>query len=142
MRQSSLEPVFVGTIPELLEEGRLYISIRFRTASHLCVCGCGDTVVTPIKPAKWRLTYDGDTVSLFPSIGRWQSSCGSHYLITRNAVVWARDFSPEEREAVRQRDAAALREYYSPGGREPQPALPGRQKRTWHLWRPRFLRRR
>lgn len=72
MRTERLEPKFVEAIPEQLESGYLYVSIRFRTAQHLCACGCGSSVVTPIKPAKYSLTYNGETVSLWPSVGNWQ----------------------------------------------------------------------
>lgn len=112
MRQSSLIPEFVDEIPAELEEGRLYISIRYRTASHLCACGCGLKVVTPIKPPKWNLTYDGETVSLSPSIGSWQLPCRSHYVIRKNRVVWARTWSEERIQQGRLDDAAETRAYY------------------------------
>ena len=48
---------FVDYIPEQLDEGVLYVSIRFGTVVHRCACGCGDEVVTPLGPAEWRLTY-------------------------------------------------------------------------------------
>lgn len=112
MKQSCFVPEFVETIPESLEEGRLYVSTRFRTASHLCACGCASRVVTPIKPAKWRFTYDGETVSLHPSIGRWQLPCRSHYWIRKNRVEWARPFDDDEIEAVLQKDADDVHAYY------------------------------
>ena len=28
-------------IPDELDQGTIYISIRFATSSHLCICGCG-----------------------------------------------------------------------------------------------------
>lgn len=92
-------------MPDELEPGNLYISVRFRTAAHLCACGCGDRVVTPIKPAKWRLTYDGEKVSLSPSIGRWQQPCRSHYWLREGRVVWARAFDEDEIADVLARDA-------------------------------------
>jgi len=120
MRQTALVPEFVDTVPDALQEGTLYISIRFRTASHLCACGCGTTVVTPIKPAKWRLTYDGKTVSLYPSIGSWQIRCRSHYWIRKNKIVWARPFDDQEIEEVLLKDAADLHRYYG-AQIEPEP---------------------
>ena len=45
-----LKHEFVEFIPDELEQGKIYISIRFATASHLCLCGCGNKVVTPIRP--------------------------------------------------------------------------------------------
>jgi hypothetical protein len=118
MKQSSFLPDFVDTVPETLEEGRLYISIRFRTASHLCACGCGSRVVTPIKPAKWTLIYNGEAVSLYASIGRWQSPCRSHYWIRENQVIWSRSFSKQEIQEVFVKDANDLRDYYT-SRREP-----------------------
>ncbi|MGA7225580.1 MAG: DUF6527 family protein [Candidatus Acidiferrales bacterium] len=58
-----LKHEFVEFIPEDLEQGTIYISIRFVTASHLCLCGCGNKVLTPIRPTGWKLIFDGKTVS-------------------------------------------------------------------------------
>ena len=60
---------FVDHIPEQLDDGVLYVSMRFGTVVHRCACGCGEVVVTPLGPVEWRLTYDGRTISLEPSIG-------------------------------------------------------------------------
>jgi hypothetical protein len=109
MRQDAYIPEFVEAVPEALREGRLYISKRFKTASHLCACGCGSRVVTPLKPAKWQLTQRGDLVSLSPSIGRWQLPCKSHYWIRDNRVIWSRAFTEAEMQAVLDRDTRALR---------------------------------
>jgi hypothetical protein len=81
---------FVEYIPEQLEERTIYISIRFATAVHRCCCGCGREVVTPLSPTGWSLTFDGETISLAPSIGNWSYPCRSHYWIRRDRVVWAR----------------------------------------------------
>lgn len=80
---------FVEFMPERLEAGVLYISITYGTASHLCCCGCGREVVTPIARSGWRLIYDGETVSLHPSIGNWAFPCKSHYWISDGRVEWA-----------------------------------------------------
>lgn len=135
MKQSSFTPIFVDTVPEDLEVGKLYVSHRFRTASHLCACGCGSRVVTPLKPAKWALTVDEGRVSLSPSIGRWQLPCKSHYWIRDNNVIWSRAFTEEEIQAVLKRDTADLHEYYA--------ARSGSRERVGlfsKLWR--WLRRR
>ncbi|PKQ10129.1 MAG: hypothetical protein CVT69_01360 [Actinobacteria bacterium HGW-Actinobacteria-9] len=113
MRHDSFVPEYVETMPETLEPGRLYISQRFRTAAHLCACGCGSRVVTPLKPAKWQLTEAGGRVSLSPSIGRWQLPCKSHYWIRDNQVVWSGAVSEEEMQAVLERDQRDLRAYYA-----------------------------
>lgn len=94
---------FVEQIPERLEEGILYISIQYATGMHLCACGCGHEVVTPLSPTDWEMTFDGETVSLTPSIGSWSLKCQSHYWIRRGRVRWARWMSREEIERGRER---------------------------------------
>jgi hypothetical protein len=80
---------FVEFMPEPLAPEIIYISTRFSLVSHLCACGCGEEVVTPLSPTDWHLIFDGEAVSLFPSIGNWRLKCQSHYWITRNMVHWA-----------------------------------------------------
>ena len=71
-RSDGLEPRFVEFIPAELEQGTLYVSIPYATATHLCACGCGEKVVTPFAPTDWRLILEGDhLISLRPSIGNW-----------------------------------------------------------------------
>ncbi|MFO1514338.1 MAG: DUF6527 family protein, partial [Verrucomicrobiota bacterium] len=62
---------FVEYIPEVLKEQTLYVSIIYKTAVHKCFCGCKREVVTPLSPSGWKLTFDGQSVSLYPSIGSW-----------------------------------------------------------------------
>ena len=50
MKIDKLRPEFVEYIPTVLEEGILYISMKYATAVHLCACGCRQKVVTPISP--------------------------------------------------------------------------------------------
>jgi hypothetical protein len=103
-RLYSISHLYVEYIPEHLLSGVLYISKRFRTASHLCCCGCGRKVVTPLNPAKWSLVDHGANVSLSPSIGNWNYPCRSHYFITRNHVRWAGKMNQRQVAGVRQRD--------------------------------------
>jgi hypothetical protein len=107
---------FVEFIPDELEQGTIYISIRFATATHLCCCGCRNKVVTPIRPTDWKLIFDGKTISLDPSIGNWSFECKSHYWIRNNKVKWARRWSQKEIDAGRNRDGAAKEEYLEAGG--------------------------
>lgn len=95
---------FVEFIPEELEEGVIYVSLEHATATHLCACGCGSEVVTPISPTDWQVIFDGETVSLKPSIGNWSLPCGSHYWLQRGRVHWAGKWSRERIEAGRARD--------------------------------------
>jgi Family of unknown function (DUF6527) len=98
---------FVEFIPKVRQEGVLYVSIPYATAVHNCFCGCGLKVVTPISPVGWKLTFDGETVSLFPSIGSWSFPCRSHYFIRGDKAVWAEDMSSEDIEWDRARDRRA-----------------------------------
>lgn len=103
-KRSSLRTEFVEYIPEVLNEGVLYVSRPYGTASHLCCCGCGLEVVTPLNPAKWRLTERNGSVSLFPSIGNWSFPCRSHYWIEDGRVRWAGAMSEAQIAAVKVRD--------------------------------------
>lgn len=95
---------FVDFIPERLEAGVLYISRRYRTASHLCCCGCGLEVVTPLNEAKWRVSERDGEVWLRPSIGNWSFPCQSHYWIEGGRVRWDGTMSASAIAAVRRRD--------------------------------------
>jgi Family of unknown function (DUF6527) len=117
-RAEWLEPIFVEEIPRDLEPGTLYVSIAYRTAMHLCACGCGNEVVTPLHPARWSLNYDGEAVSLRPSVGNWALPCRSHYLVTRNQVKWAGIWSTERIDAGRLRDRAAVEAHFGWDGQE------------------------
>ncbi|MBB3773727.1 hypothetical protein FHS55_004371 [Angulomicrobium tetraedrale] len=101
---SHLRPEFVEFIPGRLEPGVLYISRRYATASHLCCCGCEREVVTPLNPAKWRITERAGKVSLAPSVGNWSFPCRSHYWINGNRIQWATAMAPEVIQAVQARD--------------------------------------
>lgn len=126
---------FVQAIPEKLEDKTLYVSMDYATAAHKCCCGCGREVVTPLSPTDWKLTFDGVSVSLSPSIGNWSFACRSHYWIVRNSVKWADQWSPEQVEAGRAGDRRAKQAYYGEhaGTRTPKPsqARPSFWSRLW-----------
>lgn len=111
MRSEELEPVFVEYVPTELDDGLLYVSMEYATASHRCACGCGVRVVTPLGPADWILTFDG-RVTLSPSVGNGQFPCGSHYLIRQNRVVWCRPMARVAAIATHQRDTAQRAQTY------------------------------
>jgi hypothetical protein len=99
-----LAPRFVGEMPEILDEGVLYVSLQHRSMLHLCACGCGSEVALPLAPLDWRFTWDGETMSVSPSVGSWSLPCRSHYVIDRGRVRWAGDWSDKEIASGRQHD--------------------------------------
>jgi hypothetical protein len=142
MRTAFLRPEFVRAIPEKLSEGTLYVSIEFATAAHSCACGCSREVVTPLSPTDWKITYDGVSISLFPSIGNWSFSCRSHYWIDGGRVVWADQWSDDMIAAGRARDRFTKANYYTgqqsvPAPSAAKPVPPSRDFWTWlaSLWR-------
>ncbi len=123
MTISSLAHTFVDTIPDHLHDGVLYVSMEFRTTMHLCACACGNPVVLPLRRTAWSLMYDGETVSVRPSVGNWSFACQSHYWIRQGKVVWERQWSAAHIEAGRQRtleERGALEaDERAPGARRP-----------------------
>jgi hypothetical protein len=99
-----LRPRFVEEMPDDLDEGVIYVSLEHRSMLHLCACGCGSEVVLPLTPLDWRLTYDGEDVSLAPSIGSWNLPCRSHYFVERGRVRWTGGMSAVQVEALRRDD--------------------------------------
>ncbi len=104
---------FVEYVPGTLAEGVLYVSVRFRTVVHLCACGCMTKIATPLSPASWQLGFDGESVSLTPSIGAWGLPCRSHYWIESGTVRWASPWTEEQIRLGRSRDDQARRRYYA-----------------------------
>ena len=112
MKRRTIRPEFVELIPDDVQEGVLYISVPFATATHKCPCGCGEIVVTPIKPTDWTVTWDGETVSLDPSIGNWSLPCQSHYWIYKNRIIWSRRWGLSEIAAGRAKDKRAKSRFF------------------------------
>ena len=141
MRRTTITHEFVEFVPAEREGGVLYISTRYRVATHSCFCGCGRKVVTPLSPAQWALIFDGETVSLVPSIGNWQSPCRSHYWVQRDRVRWAGQWSKAQIAAGRERDRRDLERYLSgstvPSDPEPRrpSAPPSPLARLWRWLR-------
>jgi len=142
MRYNRLAHSLVDDIPEQLAPGMLYVSSRYATAVHLCCCGCGSEIVTPLAPAQWRMTFDGENVSLHPSIGNWNLPCRSHYIIMRGQVIEADTWSEQQVAHGHARDKQARTAYYdskmSPAPLEAvneQIAAPNDQQGWWaRLW--------
>lgn len=103
---------FVEFIPEDIEEGILYISMKYKSVVHNCACGCRSRIITPLSPTDWRVIYNGQELSLYPSIGNWNLECRSHYWIKKNKVVWSSGWSQEQIDENRSFDYQNKKEYY------------------------------
>ena len=99
-------------MPKELEPGVLYVSEEFETAAHLCACGCGSKIRTPLGPIGWSFDETPAGPSRSPSIGNWQQPCQSHYWIHRGELVWSGQWTPEQIEAGRRREHERRVAYY------------------------------
>lgn len=121
MRIERVQAEVVDLAPKVLEPGRLYISHKYRAAVHLCCCGCGEKVVTPLSSAEWQVDFRDDRVTLHPSIGNWSMACQSHYVIRDNRVIWAGKFSKRQMTAVFERDQRDLKRLHQASTGHPTP---------------------
>ncbi len=111
-RIDSVRHEFVEFIPANLEAGVVYVSIPYTTVVHRCCCGCDQEVVTPLSPTDWKLVFDGESISLRPSIGNWGLPCQSHYWIVRNQVRWARRWTAAKIAEGRAKDRRRKVDYH------------------------------
>ena len=102
----------VQYMPKDLKEGVLYVSEEFGAAAHLCACGCGSKIRTPLGPTEWKMEEMDDGPTLRPSVGNWQKACQSHYLITRGEVVWSAPWTAEQIAEGRRCEEERRHKYY------------------------------
>lgn len=115
-------------MPRQLQPGILYVSKEFQTAAHLCACGCGSKVRTPLGPTEWAVTETPAGPTLRPSVGNWQKPCRSHYWITAGGVEWGERWSDAQIMQGRRLEHAQREAYYA--ARQPAPMGPFR--RIWN----------
>ncbi len=53
-------------------------------------------MVTPIRPREWRMLWDGEAVSLYPSVGNKRFTCRSHYWLKNNLISWLPPFTDRD----------------------------------------------
>ncbi|WP_366125372.1 DUF6527 family protein [uncultured Microbacterium sp.] len=107
---------FVDVLPPALDPRVVYICGTHNIAAHLCCCGCGEEIVTPLGKAGWTLHYDG-RVTLSPSVGNGALTCGSHYIIRDSRIQWLPEITAEEHVRANTRDRALAREINPKQGR-------------------------
>lgn len=112
-RRRKIRHEFIDLAPAKIKEGVVYVSVKHATAIHNCCCGCGNKVVTPLSPAGWQMAFDGETISITPSIGNWAFSCQSHYWITGNTVRWARKWTESEIALGREEELRKSETFYA-----------------------------
>ncbi len=90
MKLTEITAVFLDFIPNELEEGKLYISEKYKTATHLCACGCKCKTITPLKEGEWTMTNNNGSITLSPSIGNFsgENPYHAHYFIRDNKILW------------------------------------------------------
>lgn len=62
----------------------LYISEKYKTIAHKCLCGCGNLSITPvgnIKP-KWNYNVNNEKLTMTPSVLNKNCPQNAHYIIT------------------------------------------------------------
>lgn len=145
MRIERITAELVDLAPRVLQPGRLYISQKYRAAVHLCCCGCGEKVVTPLSPAEWQVDLRDGRVTLHPSVGNWSMACESHYVIRDNRVIWAPRMSKRQMKAVFECDQRDLKRLHQSAaaysGPTPTPSVPSTApavapavSRGWFAW--------
>lgn len=107
-----IELQHVRYMPNELDTGVLYVSKEFSTAAHLCPCGCGSKIRTPLGQTEWDFEETEKGPSLYPSIGNWQLPCRSHYFIYRGRICWAKQWTDEEIAAGRSEEEERRSEYF------------------------------
>ena len=103
----------VKYIPKDFELGKLYFSKKYGVAGHLCPCGCGNRIITPIDETEWSITIKKGRPTLYPSIGNWQLSCKSHYWITNGEIKWSYKWTDEQIMAGQQAEEERKKSYYN-----------------------------
>lgn len=103
----------VHYMPKELEPGILYVSEEFGVAGHVCPCGCGNKIITPIGPTDWSFSEVDGKPTLYPSIGNWQIPCRSHYWITEGIIEWSYQWTEEQIKAGKRTEEKRRKSYYS-----------------------------
>ena len=88
LKKISIIVKHVYFIPDELEQDVIYISNRFQTSMHICLCGCGNKAVTPfgLKKKGWTITENEKGVTFKPSILNTNCPDRYHYIITNGVA--------------------------------------------------------
>lgn len=106
MKLNKINLRHVEFMPKQLEPGILYVSTKYGTAAHLCACGCGEKIRTPLGETEWSFSEKATGPSLWPSVGNWQKPCQSHYVVDGGEIIWCGQWTPEQIMAGRRKEEA------------------------------------
>lgn len=109
---NKIKLLYVEYLPKVLEPKILYVSKEFRVAGHLCPCGCGNKIITPLGHLEWKLSENKGEATLYPSIGNWQLPCQSHYWIRKGKIKWSHSWSNERIENGRKAEEESRKQFY------------------------------
>jgi len=131
MKTRSFDYEFIDEFPAVLAEKTVYISTPYASALHLCACGCGIRVITPLSPEDWSIIFDGVSIGLTPSIGNWSFPCKSHYWIRHGDVIWSDRWSDQKIGANRELDHARKERHSAQHESEPIISTPRKRFTQW-----------
>lgn len=112
MKLSHITMERVEYMPKQLQPGILYVSEKFCTAAHLCACGCGEKIRTPLGPTEWSVKETAGGPSVWPSVGNWQKACQSHYVIRNGRIIWHDQWSAAQIAAGRRDEQERRQAHY------------------------------
>jgi hypothetical protein len=104
----------VDLLPSELADGVVYVSLEHRAIVHKCCCGCGERVVLNLSPAGWKVTLDGETISLCPSVGNGSLDCNSHYWIRNDRVEWSAPMTASETKRAQTSGRSEVAKHFEP----------------------------
>jgi len=113
IKMAEIRLQYVHFMPATLQPGVLYVAEEFGAAAHLCACGCGKKVRTPLGPTEWSLHEGSKGPTLYPSIGNWQLPCQSHYFISNGKIIWAGKWTASQIEEGRLYEVSRREAYYT-----------------------------
>ena len=106
-RLKAITPKFVECIPtegKDLIPGIVYISMKHNMVVHRCPCECGGLSEFMLDPIRFRMEYDGRSVTFEPSIGNSNLQCRSHYWIRDNQIQWCSPMEDWETKQAQRRE--------------------------------------
>lgn len=95
LKKIKVKPICVDFIPNQKDmvQDEIYISATYKTAVHLCLCGCGNLSVTHfMDDSGWKVSIkqsngrDAGGLSIIPSILNMNCPNRYHYIITDNVA--------------------------------------------------------